>query len=161
MKTLKVLQGPFGNLCFTLYSIYFLYVLIGMEIYGGLIYDQQFSEMISLNPGDYAPDYIFLNFNDFLSGVITLFSMQLFNNWQFIWDQFNFTIDHFSISAVYFISFMILATYVLINILMAFVIDVYTSIEEAQKKEREERADFIQVGKLLLEEEQNEIKRRE
>jgi len=36
---------------------------------------------------------------------------------------------------------------------MAFVIDVYTSIEESQKKEREERADFIQVGKLLLEEE--------
>lgn len=57
-----------------------------MEIYGGKINEDEFHEMIMLNPGNYAPDYIFLNFNDFFSGVITLFSMQLFNNWQFIWD---------------------------------------------------------------------------
>ena len=42
---------------------------------------------------------------------------------------------------------MVLATYVIINILMAFVIDVYTSIEDAQKEEMEERKAFIDFGK--------------
>jgi hypothetical protein len=42
---------------------------------------------------------------------------------------------------------MVLATYVIINILMAFVIDVYTSIEDAQKEEREERKAIIDFGR--------------
>ena len=136
-RTLKVLKSPFFNLCFTLYSLYFFYCLVGMRIYGGKINMENFARMFFMNPDfDSSPDYIYLNFNDFLSGLITLFSMQLFNNWQFIWDQFNFVIDNRVVSTLFFISFMIMSTYVIINILMAFVIDVYTSIEEQHQKEK-------------------------
>ena len=42
---------------------------------------------------------------------------------------------------------MVMATYVIINILMAFVIDVYTSIEDDQKTEKQERKAFIEFGR--------------
>ena len=42
-----------------------------------------------------------------------------------------------------------MASYVIINILMAFVIDVYTSIEESQKQEDDERKVFIRLGKQV------------
>jgi hypothetical protein len=37
LKAIKVMRGPFFNLTFTLYSLYFLYSLIGQEIFGGKI----------------------------------------------------------------------------------------------------------------------------
>lgn len=130
VRTLKVLKGPFFNLTFTLYSLYFFYIILGMHIYGGKITTYEIAKLFDLNPDfDASPDYMWLNFNDFLGGLITLFSMQLFNNWQFIFDQFNFVIDDLMLSTVYFLSFMVMSTYVIINILMAFIIDVYTSIE--------------------------------
>ena len=82
MKAFKVMRGPFFNLCFTLYSLYFMYSLIGMQIFGGKISSKGFEELFELNPDtEIGPDYIYLNFNDFASGLITLFSMMLFNNW--------------------------------------------------------------------------------
>ena len=76
MKAVKVMRGPFSNLCLTLYSLYFFYTLIGMEIYGGKINSEVFETFFELNPdGEIGGDYIWLNFNDFASGLITLFSM--------------------------------------------------------------------------------------
>ena len=138
------MTGPFFKLVFTLYSLYMLYVLIGMQIYGGKINSAIFERFFELNPdAEIGGDYIWLNFNDFASGLITLFSMQLFNNWQFIWEQFNFTIESRVTTNCYFLSFMVMATYVIINILMAFIIDVYTSIEDAQNEEKNARKAVI------------------
>jgi len=131
------MRGPIFKLYVTLYSLYFFYILIGMEIYGGKINTEVFHQIFEHNPDtEIGGDYIWLNFNDYFSGIITLFSMQLFNNWQFIWEQFNFTIENPLITNIYFLSFMILSTYVLINIIMAFVIDVYTSIEDSMNEEK-------------------------
>lgn len=67
---------PFFNLCFTLYSLYYFYCILGISIYGGKIDVQTFARMFKLNPDfESSPDYIYLNFNDFVSGLITLFSM--------------------------------------------------------------------------------------
>jgi len=85
MKAVKVMRGPFFNLGFTLYSLFFIYTLIGMEIFGGTI-DSKLIESILEPPSgtsdsDISGDYIWLNFNDFASGLITLETMMLFNNW--------------------------------------------------------------------------------
>jgi hypothetical protein len=47
----------------------------------------------------------------------------------------------------FFLTFIVMATYVIINILMAFVIDVYRSIEDDQKTEKQERKAFIEFGR--------------
>lgn len=134
MKALKVMKGPFANLVSALYSLYFLYIIIGIEIFGGKINSEVFKVLLELNPdSEIGGDYIWLNFNDYWSGLNTLFSMQLFNNWQFIWDQFDFTFDNGNgaVTSGFFLSFMVFASYVIINIFVAFVIDVYTSIEDS------------------------------
>ena len=135
------MKTPFMNLVFTMYSIYYFWNLIGIEIYGGLITPQMFDEVTKLNPDtEIGHSYMWLNFNDFISGLLTLFSMMLGNNWQFIWGQFNFAIDGDDLTTdLFFFTFIMLTQYVLINIIMAFVIDVYTSIEESVKKERTEK----------------------
>jgi two pore calcium channel protein len=76
------MRTPFIVLVFTLYSLYFLYTLVGMEIYGGKINSKIFESIFELNPdSDIGGDYVWLNFNDYPSGLLTLFSMMLFNNW--------------------------------------------------------------------------------
>ena len=115
---------------------------------------ENFARMFFMNPDfDSSPDYIYLNFNDFASGLITLFSMQLFNNWQFIWEQFDFTIENRLVTNCFFLTFMVMATYVIINILMAFVIDVYTSIEDTHKEEKDARKKVIQFSNQALSQE--------
>ena len=70
------MRGPFFKLYFTLYSLYMLYILIGMEIYGGKINSDVFEELFEVNPGtEIAGDYIWLNFNDYFSGILTLFTI--------------------------------------------------------------------------------------
>lgn len=51
-----------------------------------------------------------------------------------------------------------MSTYVIINILMAFVIDVYTSIEGQHQKEKLERRAAIELGRQM-ESEEREIER--
>ena len=51
-----------------------------------------------------------------------------------------------------------MSTYVIINILMAFIIDVYTSIEVQHQKERDERQFSIELGKQILFEDNEKLK---
>ena len=58
------------------------YTLVGMELFGGKINSAEFERIFEANDDtDIGEDYIWLNFNDFSSGLLTLFSMMLFNNW--------------------------------------------------------------------------------
>ena len=53
-----------------------------MELFGGKINSAEFERIFEANDDtDIGEDYIWLNFNDFSSGLLTLFSMMLFNNW--------------------------------------------------------------------------------
>lgn len=146
-RAVNVMKGPFFNLVLCLFSVYYLWTLIGIEIYGGKIDTKIFEDIAELNPDtEIGPTYMWLNFNDFASGLITLFSMMLFNNWQFIWGQFNFAIENDLITNGFFLSFMAISQYVILNILMAFIIDVYTSIEDQVRKEKDEKEALVLLG---------------
>lgn len=77
------MKGPFFNLCLSVYSVYHFYTLIGLEVFGGKINTQLFKDIDEINGDDteVSSEYMWLNFNDFASGLVTLFSMMLFNNW--------------------------------------------------------------------------------
>lgn len=160
-RAVNVMKGPFFNLVFCLFSVYYLWTLIGIEIYGGKIDTQLFVDVADLNPDtEIGPTYMWLNFNDFASGLLTLFSMMLFNNWQFIWAQFNFAIESDLITNGFFLTFMCVSQYVIINIIMAFVIDVYTSIEDQVRNEKEEKEALIILGMQEIQFQREEAKRK-
>ena len=65
--------------------------------------------------------------------------------------QFNYSIGGKSyITNMYFISFLVMSNYVIINILMAFIIDIYSSVEETLEKEEKEKKIFIKLGEEAL-----------
>jgi hypothetical protein len=55
------------------------------------------------------------------------------------------------ISNIYFLSFILIVNYAILNILMAFVIDVYSKISEIYLKEQKERQKIIQKGRKEIE----------
>lgn len=79
------MRVPFFNLALTLYSLFWIYTIIGIKIYGGKIESKQFNIWADDSGGNIANNYLWLNYNDFASGLITLMTMMLFNNWQFVW----------------------------------------------------------------------------
>ena len=49
MKTFATIRNQFLSLIFTLYSVYVLYILIGLTAFGGLINTENITKMKELN----------------------------------------------------------------------------------------------------------------
>jgi len=104
-----------------------------MEIFGGKLNRDSINVIVAKSDGVVDPMWIYFNFNDFSSGMISLFAMMFLNDWQdylrmysLIWDdQYNILV------ATYWISFMLISWYIILNILVAYVIDTYSQLEEA------------------------------
>ena len=86
-----------------------------------------------------------MNFNDFLSSVVTLFALMVVNNWMEIVDLYVTKLNNNSWVRWYFVIFYYFAVVVGINVIVAFAIDMYDSVLR-QDDEREESV------KLLLDE---------
>ncbi len=82
-KTIKHLMESLVSLIMVLYTVYLLYSELGTLIFGGWINVDSIQVLNALN-SDIPLDYIYLNFNDLASGYITLFSIMVNNNWQFV-----------------------------------------------------------------------------
>jgi hypothetical protein len=82
--------------------------------------------------------WLYLNFNDSLMAVNTLFGFIWLNNWQEMLLMYQLAFNHQRDGWVlfFFISFFMLAAYLILNILVAFVIDVYTSIDSTLRSEQ-------------------------
>lgn len=50
MNTLTTIRNKFFSLLFTLYSVYVLYIMIGVNYLGGLINSEKMIKMKELNP---------------------------------------------------------------------------------------------------------------
>jgi predicted membrane protein len=98
----------------------------------------------ALNP-NIELSYIYLNFNDVASGCITLFAIMVNNNWQYLVFMYSYQLDKGShmnsiCSILFFVSFYIICFYAVLNILIAFIIDIYATIDEKERlKAKEER----------------------
>lgn len=81
-RAISVMKGPVFNFIFAVYSVLMIYTIAGMQIWGGKVTVGLFDDIAALNPdSDVSDTYMWLNFNDFWSGIMTLFTMMLFNNW--------------------------------------------------------------------------------
>jgi hypothetical protein len=49
MNTLRTIRNSFFSLIFTLYSVYILYIMIGVNCFGGLINSERINKMLELN----------------------------------------------------------------------------------------------------------------
>lgn len=71
-------MNPFWSVITVLFSIYYIYALIGMIIFGGKVN----LETEEIRNNDSTPDnWALNNFNDLGASFITLFSLMVVNNW--------------------------------------------------------------------------------
>ena len=70
-----------------------------------------------------------MNFNDFGAAILTLFPLMVVNNW-FVIVQIYVDITGTRFTRLYFIAFWFLSVMVFLNIVVAFALEVYSSVEE-------------------------------
>ena len=136
VRTLRALVKPFFNFGITLYSLYLIYATIGLEYFGGKISTSYVQEQIDAGV-DLDPSWVYLNFNDFIMSMNTLFSIMWQNDWEAIVLMYELVFhdeeDGFVIA--FFVTFIELANLIFINIIIAFIIDTYQSIDLTLKAE--------------------------
>jgi len=81
-------------------------------------------------------NYVIFNFNDFGSAFVTLFVILVQNNWHLVTLIYT-TLNGSLLVYLFFISFYVLAVIAILNIVLAFIIDIYVSVEEIIKGKKE------------------------
>jgi len=118
--------------------VFCVYGQIGQQLFGGLIY--------RTNPvlvgSDFAQSgYWFMNFDDFSSAMVTLFVLMVLNNWFVFADAF-IRVTGTRWTAAFFITFFFIVNMVVLNILIALIIDVSGTLrEEMEQEDSEEEED--------------------
>ncbi|KAL8145683.1 hypothetical protein AgCh_003724 [Apium graveolens] len=115
----------------TIFCVLCMYCSLGVQIFGGLVN----SGNPQLAETDLADnDYLLFNFNDYPSGMITLFNLLVMGNWQ-AWMQSYKELTS-AWSYIYFVSFYLVTILLLLNLVVAFVLEAFFAemeIEDAEK----------------------------
>jgi hypothetical protein len=131
-ETFKRFSKPFITIMFSLYTVMFFYAVMGEFFFSGMIT----IETVRNANISTSKMYYLINFNDLYASMLTLFHILVVNNW-------NQTTDMFCIIAdsrwprLYFTTFWIICTLIMLNIVISFVLENYGSIgDEIQVNER-------------------------
>ena len=127
IRTIRALVRPFFNFSVTLYSLYLIYACIGLEFFGGKVNVTEINQLVADYENDIDESWLYLNFNDYVMSLNTLFGLMWLNDWEQIVYMYELIYDMEKDPTVilYFITFIELANLIFVNIIIAFVIDTY------------------------------------
>lgn len=131
IRTIAALLRPFFNFSITLYSLYMIYASIGVSAFGGTLSQTRITELAA-EDDTIDTTWLYLNFNDYMMALNTLFGIMWQNDWEqfvYMWEVV-FDLEKDGAVLIFFITFMQLANLIFVNIIIAFVIDTYQSIDE-------------------------------
>ncbi|GJM93578.1 hypothetical protein PR202_ga10144 [Eleusine coracana subsp. coracana] len=122
-----------------------VYCSIGLQIFGGLVYagnpkleetDLFGNDVVSSLMSTFVPldifSYLLFNFNDYPSGMVTLFNLLVMGNWQ-VWMESYLHLTGTSWSLIYFVSFYLISVLLLLNLIVAFVLEAFFAEMELEK----------------------------
>jgi hypothetical protein len=81
IETIKNLLGPFYTLLLVQFNIFYVFGITGILWFGGRVRSDTESLIVDTS---YASTYFLNNFNDLGNAFVTLFSLMVVNNWQFV-----------------------------------------------------------------------------
>ena len=123
--TLSRLTKPFFGKLLFLYLLFMVYCEAGSYMYGGKITKKTAMEA---DP-NLAAYYWLMNFNDFPSGMVTLFQIMIVNNW-FVTTNMYIAIFGNSWPVLFFTTFWVFSVLLLLNIVTASVIEIFSASKE-------------------------------
>mmetsp|Transcript_22401 Transcript_22401/g.19903 ORF Transcript_22401/g.19903 Transcript_22401/m.19903 type:complete len:396 (+) Transcript_22401:695-1882(+) len=152
IHTINALVSPFYTLCSVSLLLYFLFAVVGDRLFGGQISTLQ-KEIFKDSS---VPDnYVEMNFNDLFSSMVTLFALMVVNNW-FMIVQVHTNIQGHNYGRWFFILFYFSSVVVMLNIVIAFVIDMYSSVDELyQNKEKQKQQEEKRINNFFSAESPN------
>lgn len=108
-----------------LFLVYYIFATLGQLCFGGLIYTSN----KDLDGTDFQKEgYWALNFNDFASGLMTLFVLMVVNNWCIIADAF-LHVTGTKWTSCFFVSYFLVVHLVALNILVALILECFAALQ--------------------------------
>ncbi|XP_040370437.1 two pore calcium channel protein 1B isoform X3 [Rosa chinensis] len=115
----------------TIFCVMCIYCTLGVQIFGGIVN----AGNANLEATDlYDNDYLLFNFNDYPNGMVTLFNLLVMGNWQ-AWMQSYKALTGTSWSLLYFVSFYLITVLLLLNLVVAFVLEAFFAEMELESAE--------------------------
>lgn len=103
-----------------MYVIYFFYAVVGMFVFGGKISTISAQTKDPSIPGL----YYLINFNDFASSLITLFTIMVINNWYNTTNMLS-DIAGNNWPRLFTFSFILICSWIFLSVLIAFVLEIH------------------------------------
>nr|ATG70803.1 ATCCH1 fatty acid oxygenation upregulated 2 [Juniperus scopulorum] len=120
-----------------IFCVMCLYCSLGSQLFGGLVYEgNPMLEGTTLLEND----YLVFNFNDYPSGMVTLFNLMVMGNWQ-IWMESYVKLTGTSWTLIYFISYYVITVLLLVNLVVAFVLEAFFAQSELETSSRDVETD--------------------
>ncbi|KAL3714981.1 hypothetical protein ACJRO7_006829 [Eucalyptus globulus] len=120
-----------------IFCVMCIYCSLAEQIFGGMVN----AGNSKLEETDLAADdYLLFNFNDYPNGMVTLFNLLVMNNWQ-DWMQSYKELTGTSWTLIYFISFYLITVLLLLNLVVAFVLEAFFTEMDLESSENCEEQD--------------------
>lgn len=150
-RTLAELVPSFSNLLGIVVVTFYIFGMLGVALFGGLVYaDNESIFSSTLIP----PNYVYVNFNDFPNGCVVLFELMIVNNWWVITEVFTLATNNYY--RWFFIAFFVVAPFIVMNILISFVIEMFNSQRKRQLEQTNQR---FQINEIHKQHKKSEAKR--
>jgi hypothetical protein len=130
MNMIMKMTVPLMTQLACMYIVYFVFAQIGMYGLGGIIKEPHFHSEGGIGNNL----YYLVNFNDLGNSITTLYAFMIINNWPAITDMMVNSSGR-NWPRVYFMVFYILIQWILLNIVIAMMLDVFTNVESELDKE--------------------------
>ncbi|KAB2604397.1 two pore calcium channel protein 1-like [Pyrus ussuriensis x Pyrus communis] len=118
----------------TIFCVLCIYCILGVQIFGGMVNDGN----TSLEGSElYENDYLLFNFNDYPNGMVTLFNLLVMGNWQ-AWMESYQELTGTWWSIIYFVSFYLITILLLLNLVVAFVLEAFFAEMDLELSEESE-----------------------
>ncbi|KAL0712072.1 hypothetical protein Bca4012_019050 [Brassica carinata] len=124
----------------TIFCVLCIYCSIGVQVFGGLVNAGNKQLFITELAEDEYPfvctqHYLLFNFNDYPNGMVTLFNLLVMGNWQ-VWMESYKDLTGTWWSITYFVSFYIITVLLLLNLIVAFVLEAFFTELDLEEEEK-------------------------
>lgn len=127
----------------TIFCVLCFYCSLGVQIFGGIV-NVGNPDLVETYLAD--SDYLLFNFNDYPSGMVTLYNLLVMGNWQ-VWMQSYKELTKTAWTYVYFVSFYLITVLLLLNLVVAFVLEAFFAEMELEDSEKCAEQDQESGGK--------------
>ena len=129
MATYSKFQLPFFTLVSSMYTIIYIYAVLGQFWFSGLIT----TKSQQTEDPNFPALYYLMNFNDFTMSMVTLFHILVINNWFITCDMCCKVVGN-DWPRAYFITFWIVTVLIMVNLVISFVLEIYAEMDEKYSK---------------------------